>query len=117
VKLYDTSIWVDFLRDGDPNFAAELDSKRVLCHPFVIGEILLGSITGRPMMERMLNDLPLVQRASDKEVLFFLRSNKIYGRGIGWVDTHLLVSAKMTGVKLATRDKKLARVAEELDIG
>lgn len=86
-------------------------------HPFIMGEILLGSLSNRTEIETSLSEMPQALKASDKEVLFFIRSAKIFGRGIGWVDTHLLVSAQLTGAKLLTRDKRLARVAAELGLG
>lgn len=115
--LADTSIWIDHLRTGDDAFAEILSIGGVCIHPFIIGEILLGSLSNRRDIQRMLSDLPPVSVASDREVLFFINTHKIYGRGIGWIDTHLLVSAKLSGVPLVTRDKRLGMVASELGLG
>ncbi len=63
-----------------------------------------------------LTRLPRSIEASNEEVMLFIRNTEVYGRGIGWVDAHLLVSAKLTGVPLATRDKRLGRVAHDLGL-
>lgn len=114
--LADTSVWIDHLRSSDTGFANQLNNNEIIMHPFIRGELLLGSLSNRDAIETALGEMPQAIIASDKEVRLFIRSAKIYGRGIGWVDTHLLVSAKLTGAKLLTRDKRLARVAGELGL-
>ena len=115
--LADTSIWIDHLRKSDPIFSAQLEVGDVVMHPFIIGEILLGNLANRVVLETALSEMPQAVLASDKEVLFFIRSEQVYGRGIGWVDAHLLVSARLTGARLVTRDKRLAKVAADLGLG
>lgn len=115
--LADTSVWIDHLRHGDTELVSLLETGAVCTHPFIIGEILLGSISNRNAIQKMLGELPQVTTASDREVLFFINTHKVYGRGIGWIDTHLLVSAKLSGVRLMTRDKRLSMVARELGVG
>jgi len=115
--LADTSVWIDHLRSSDTGFANQLSNNQIVMHPFIMGEILLGSISNRAKIEISFTEMPQALKASDKEVMFFIRSAKIFGRGIGWVDTHLLVSAQLTGAKLMTRDKRLGRVAKELGLG
>lgn len=116
MKLYDSSVWIDFLRETDDTLEQALRAKQVLCHPFVIGEVLLGSVAHRDELEKRMSLLPSVEKASDKEAFLLIRSKHIYGRGIGWVDVHLLASAKLTGVSLETRDKRLKQVAEDLGV-
>ena len=65
----------------------------------------------------LLLGLPAATQASDEEALHFLERNAIYGRGIGWVDMHLCASAKLSGAKLWSRDKRLKQVANELGFG
>lgn len=115
--LADTSIWIDHLSKSDSELSELLNKNEVVMHPFIMGEILLGSLSSRTDIETALTEMPQAIKASDREVLFFIRSAKIFGRGIGWVDTHLLVSAQLTGARLWTRDKRLARVAKELGLG
>jgi len=115
--LADTSIWIDHLRSSDSAFAEQLNAGEILMHPFIMGEILLGALSNRTTIETAFSEMPQALTASDKEVMFFIRTAKVHGRGIGWVDTHLLVSARLTGTKLVTRDKRLAEVAAELGLG
>lgn len=115
--LADTSVWIDHLRKADLDFAGLLNEGQVVMHSAIMGEILLGSLSNRSAIETALSEMPQALQASDKEVMFFINTTKVYGRGIGWVDTHLLVSARLTGVKLVTRDKRLAKVARELGLG
>ena len=114
--LADTSIWIDHLRKANPEFSSQLDEGQVVMHPAIMGEILLGSLGNRQAIETALSEMPQALQASDKEVMFFINTAKVFGRGIGWVDTHLLVSARLTGASLVTRDKRLAGVAREFGL-
>ena len=45
----------------------------------------------------------------------FIERRRLMGRGIGYIDVHLLASVALTrGSKLRTRDKRLAAIADEL---
>jgi predicted nucleic acid-binding protein len=115
--LVDTSVWVDHLRDGDTALAALLDAGRVCIHPFVIGEIALGHLTRRRTILDALSDLPRLTVATDIETLAFIDATALAGRGIGYVDAHLLAALKLTpGTLLWTRDRRLAEVAAELSL-
>lgn len=113
--LADTSVWVDHLRAGDRALAALLDAGMVLAHPFVIGELALGNLCQREIVLKALADLPHASIATDAEVLHFIERYALSGRGIGYIDAHLLAAVKLTGgVELWTNDKSLHRVAVEL---
>lgn len=113
--LVDTSVWVDHLRGGDAGLSALLEQGRVLTHPFVIGEIALGTLRQRDVVLDALGNLPRVQMATDREVLAFVAANEVHGLGIGYVDAHLLAAVRLTpGTTLWTRDKRLQGVAERL---
>ena len=114
--LVDTSVWIQLLRVGDPQLVEELDAGRVCVHPFVIGEIACGQIARRAEVLGLLGHLPAVTVATDNEALALLEKRALMGRGIGFVDVHLLASAALTEVRLWTRDKRLAMVAEELGV-
>jgi predicted nucleic acid-binding protein len=117
VILVDNSVWVDHLRKADATLARMLDHERVLAHPFVIGELALGSLRQRELILAALQDLPQAMVASDAEVLRFIDQEALYGRGIGYVDAHLLASARLTaGASLWTRDKRLHTVADRLGL-
>lgn len=115
--LVDTSVWVDHLRSGDVALAAQLDAGHVLTHPFVIGELACGNLRNRREVLDLLGRLPSAPTASHAEALEFLERRALMGRGIGFVDVHLLASAALAGpVRLWTRDRRLATIALELDL-
>jgi len=116
--LVDSSIWVDHIRAPDVHLSALLADRRVLMHPFVIGEVALGAIRTRAQVLRSLHDLPEVVVARDSEVLGLIDSNALFGIGIGYVDAHLLASCRLTpGARLWSRDKRLAAAAGRLNVG
>lgn len=113
--LVDTSIWVDHLRVGDETLTGLLNSCRVMMHPFVLGELACGNLHNRAEVLSLLKDLPRATVARDEEVLFFIEQQALMGRGIGYVDTHLLAAVALDGSsRLWTRDKTLRLAAEEL---
>lgn len=114
--LVDTSVWVDHLRRGDRGLVDLLERSAVGMHPFVVGEIACGSLRDRGFILELLQDLPAVVVADHDEVLQFIERRALQGKGLGYVDVHLLASAALTeGTKIWTRDLKLRRVAERLD--
>ena len=89
----------------------------MLTHPFVIGELALGEMRQREIILAALSDLPRAEPATDAEVLAFINREALFGRGIGYVDVHLLAAVRLTaGAELWTRDGRLRRVAEELGL-
>ena len=64
----------------------------------------------------MLQSLPTAPTIDSDESLFFVEENRLTGRGIGFVDIHLLASAQLADVKLWTADKKLRLAAEDLKV-
>ncbi len=115
--LVDTSVWVDHLRVGNASLATLLADGRVLTHPFIIGELALGSLRQRGAVLADLSDLPEVVVATDAEVLTFIEDHAIFGRGVGYVDAHLLAAARLTaGAVLWTNDRRLHDVAEALGL-
>jgi predicted nucleic acid-binding protein len=117
VILVDTSVWVDHLRSGIPELAARLEGGEVLIHPWVIGELACGNLRDRHRVLSLLQGLPMAPTASDPEVLSMLETHQLMGRGIGWIDAHLLASALLAHGALWTRDRRLAGIAEELGAG
>lgn len=115
--LVDTSVWVDHLRSGDETLASLLHAGRVLAHPFVIGELALGTLRRRREILDLLEDLPHATVASHEEVLSFIERQALAGLGIGYVDAHLLAATRLTaGSALWTRDRRLAAGAERLGL-
>jgi predicted nucleic acid-binding protein len=116
MMLLDTSIWIDHLRKNDDILACLLEAQQILMHPFVIGELALGSLRQRKQVLNELANLPLAAKASDEEVLVLIERHRLAGSGIGYVDAHLLASASISDASLWTRDKHLHQVALGLDL-
>ena len=115
--LTDTSVWVDHLRMGDAQLVQELHNNTICIHPFIIGEIALGSLKNRQEILSLLGNLPFSPIASDAEIRTMIEERKLYARGIGYVDCHLLASTILRpGNKIWTRDKRLASVAHDLGL-
>jgi hypothetical protein len=115
--LADTSVWVDHFRFSDQALIGLLNSGQVLTHPAVIGELALGNLRQRDVILSLLKSLEAAVIAGDEEVLRFIDANRIFGRGIGYVDALLLASTRLTpAATLWTRDKRLRAIAAELGV-
>jgi predicted nucleic acid-binding protein len=115
--LIDTSVWIDHFRVGDERLVSLLEAGEVLGHPFVAGEIALGDLRQRDHILRFLERLPQAASASHTEVMHIIDREALFGRGIGYVDAHLLAAARLTsGSKLWTRDRRLHAAAAELGL-
>jgi predicted nucleic acid-binding protein len=115
--LVDTSVWINHLQTADATLQRLLEAGKVLTHPWVIGEIAVGSFSHRDRILDELSSLPIVTIAEHDEVLHFISNHRLHGLGIGYIDAHLLVAVQLTpGATLWTRDKRLALVAEQLKI-
>ncbi len=115
--LVDTSVWIDHLRSGEPALAAFLEGGQVLIHPFVLGELACGNLENRGEVLKLLGDLPASPTATDPEALGLIERSALMGRGIGYIDVHLLASTALDGVaRLWTRDRRLAAAAAELEL-
>lgn len=114
--IIDTSIWVDHLRKGNLHLEKLLLNAEVVCHPFIIGELACGNIKNRSEFLSLIQTLPMAPIIDPDEFLYFVEQNKLMGRGIGFVDVHLLASARLSEIPLWTFDKKLKSVSIELNI-
>jgi len=115
--LIDTSIWIDHLQSGNEGLIALLNSSQVLMHPFVLGELACGNLSQRTEILALLNDLPQASVAQNEEVLFVIEQHKLMGKGIGYVDAHLLSASLLnSNTRLWTRDKRLSTLANKLNI-
>jgi len=116
VILLDTSVWIDHLRQGDAQVVSVLQSGLVFTHPFVIGELACGQLKSRTEVLGLLAALPQARVAQDQEVLFFIERHGLMGRGIGYIDAHLLAATALTeDARLWTRDKRLDSLAREFE--
>jgi predicted nucleic acid-binding protein len=115
--LGDTSVWVDHLRTDEPNLRLLLAKEEILGHPLLAGELSVGSIRNRAVILRALDRLPQGLVAKHSEVRQFIELHKLFGRGVGFVDAHLLLSVRLTPETLLwTRDKRLHAIAAEMSI-
>jgi predicted nucleic acid-binding protein len=111
VILADTSVWIDHVRRGNAQFASFLERGVVMTHPFVLGELSMGALAPRASSLQLLNKLPQARQASHEEIVQLVEQRKLFGRGIGWVDAHLLGSALIEGVPLWSLDQPLMQAA------
>ena len=114
--LVDTSVWVDHLRRGAVGLDEPLSEGQVLCHPFIIGELACGNLKKRDDILSLLRTLPAIRTAEEEEALLFIEKYRLMGKGLGYIDVHLLASALLSHVPLWTHDKRLGDVAAELHI-
>jgi predicted nucleic acid-binding protein len=116
--LVDTSVWVDHLQRGNAELTDLLNRGQVLAHPFVIGELALGSLQQRSAVLEAMQNLPACATATETEVFNFINTHALHGIGIGYVDAHLLAATRLTPTaKLWTLDKRLQAAATKLALG
>ena len=111
--LVDTSIWIDHLRSGSPALATLLHNEVVCTHDFVIGELACVNLRNRAEVQGLLQSLPRLSAATEDETLFFIEQQHVMGRGIGYIDAHLLAAAVIQDIPIWTKDKRLVAIAEE----
>ena len=115
--LADTSVWIDHMRGRQSRFAAALEGELVLMHPFVIGELACGNLRNRDEVLALLGNLPLAPAATDAEVLAFIERRRLMGKGLGYIDVHLLASTALSrSARLWTHDRRLAAMAATLNL-
>ena len=114
--LVDTSIWVTHLRQGSRQLEKLLMDAEVVSHPFIIGELACGNLNNRDEILSLLQSLPMTPTIEFDEFLFFIDQNHLMGKGVGFVDIHLLASAQLSGIPLWTTDKRLKSAADHLEL-
>jgi predicted nucleic acid-binding protein len=112
--LIDTSVWVSHWRQAHAGLAALLNDGEVACHPFIVGELACGNLKNRTTILTLLEALPMAIAVEHQEALSFIESHALMGKGLGYIDVHLLASCILTGLPIWTLDKKLERVADML---
>lgn len=115
--LVDTSVWISHLRDGSPSLEELLNNGDVLCHLFILGELACGNIKNRIEILSLLKSLPMAMEAEHVEILRFIEDKKLAGKGLGYIDVHLLASAILSDSQIWSLDKRLNFAALELNIG
>lgn len=116
--LVDSSVWVNHLRQGDEQLVRLLGERRVLCHPFIAGELGLGNLHNRVVLLSSLRHLPQAVVARDVEVADMVERRALFGTGIGYVDAHLLASVFLTPTaRLWSANRGLSQLASEYGVG
>jgi predicted nucleic acid-binding protein len=117
--LVDTSVWIRFLSNRSP-YASELDQllgrDEVSGHDFVFGELMIGDLGGRTKLLANYEQMHQAPTVPHGEVVEFVRARRLHGRGIGWIDAHLLASALVADLRLWTADPRLAAAAKKLGV-
>jgi predicted nucleic acid-binding protein len=117
VILADTSIWVDYLRNRNPQMELRLSKGQVVTHPFIVAELALGSLNNRHKRLAEMEALLEVRVAQLSEVRHMIESHVLYSKGIGFTDAHLIASCLLTpGTELWTRGTAMEKVARTLGI-
>ena len=114
--IVDTSIWVAHFKRSHPRLGELLDKTQVMCHDFIVGELACGNLNNRRRILNLLEVLPRAPLLSQKEVLHFVEQHSLMGTGVGFIDVHLLASARLSNIPLWTLDKSLQRLATKLEL-
>lgn len=114
--LVDSSVWIDHFHRADPALQACLQAGQVWTHSVVVGELATGQLKQRSEILRHLRKLPQADEIDLDEGLHLLDEHSLMGRGLSWSDVQLLAAARIDGLKLWTRDRALARAADELGL-
>jgi len=117
VIVVDTSVWIDHFGRPEPDLKALVASGDVCLHPYVFGELLLGGLPANGTIAEQLQLLPAPPVAKVGEAATFIGWAGLTGTGVGYVDAHLLVSARLLGNgSVLTRDKRLRIQAKRLGL-
>lgn len=115
--LLDTSIWIKHFKTSNLRVVQLLESESVVSHEFVVAEIACGSLKSRAETLGYLKELIALPAVSTHEVMQFIETKKLYSRGIGLIDAHLLASTLIVpDTQLWTADKRLESIACELGV-
>lgn len=115
--LLDTSVWADHLRHTDAHAQQLLRRSQVAMHPMVAGELSCGYLKNRKELTLLWQCLPQAVEAGHDEVMLFIEQNKLMGKGVGFIDFHLLASCLLSGnMQLWTIDKRLLSLAQDMQI-
>ncbi len=114
--LVDTSVWIDHFRKSNEQLEEVLNNGDIMCHPFIIGELACGNIKNRKEILSLMKELPMSYKASHDEIFELIERRKLMGRGLGFIDMHLIASAFLSNVCLWSFDKNLNKIAIELKI-
>ncbi len=115
--LVDTSVWIDHLLSPEAHLRELLDAREVLIHAMVVGEISCGRLRNREEVLQRLSDLPAINECEHAEVRLMIERRGLMGRGIGFIDAHLLCSVlSRQDTVIWTRDRGLRQIADDFGV-
>ena len=106
--LVDTSVWIHHFRSGNARLRELLQEGEVATHPMVLGELACGNLVKRAETLHLLSRLPRIPQVPDHVVFQSIESQRLFGKGVGWIDAHLLTASLLSSVPLWTLDRRLA---------
>jgi predicted nucleic acid-binding protein len=113
----DTSVWIDHLRHTEAELVFLLGQYVVFMHPMILGELACGNLQNRTSLISLWQGLPRITAATHAEVMYFIEMHHLMGKGVGFIDVHLLCALALEqDAQLWTRDKRLAEVAASLGL-
>jgi predicted nucleic acid-binding protein len=117
--LVDTSVWIRAFSNRAP-LAEELerllDLNEVAGHDLIYGELLIGDRGGRKQFLAKYKKMTQMATVPHWEVVALVEHRHLHGRGVGWIDIHLLASALVSKSQLWTADPRLSAVAHDLGV-
>ena len=114
--LVDSSVWIEHFRTENRLLSGLLMQGAIVLHEFILGELAIGNFKNRKEILSLLDSIPKLSKLTHDEFIYFLEKHSFYGKGVGFVDIHLLGSTKLAGVKIWTLDKRLLQLAESLNL-
>jgi predicted nucleic acid-binding protein len=115
--LVDTSVWIEHFRRSQPALVTALERGDVQCHEFVLGELACGSLPRREEVLTLMQTLPRLAAVTHDEAMALVGERRLWARGLGWIDVHLLAAALVGGAGLWTLDRRLRKIAQDLGVG
>ncbi|PKG99341.1 type II toxin-antitoxin system VapC family toxin [Paraglaciecola sp. MB-3u-78] len=115
--LVDSSVWIDHIRKKDDVLSQLLINGQVCMHPMIVGELACGNLRNRLSIIKLWQSLPHANHATHQEALHCLEKHSLFGKGIGFIDLHLLASTLLsTNTFLWTNDRRLKNLADDLKL-
>ncbi|GAB2680597.1 type II toxin-antitoxin system VapC family toxin [Aliiglaciecola aliphaticivorans] len=115
--LVDSSVWIDHLRRKDDVLSQLLINGQVCIHPMIIGELACGHLRNRVSIIKLWQNLPHANHATHQEALHCLEKHSLFGKGVGFIDLHLLASTLLSNnTFLWTNDRRLKKLADDMKL-
>lgn len=115
--LADTSAWINHWRTPNLRFARLLANQQIVMHPFIMGELATGSLKERYKTLLGLRRIYTLHPVAHEDVLDLLETKKLFSRGVGYMDLHLLAAALANPpVRILTDDRRFGLVVEEFGL-